>query len=450
MKVTVEDLSTVKKVMHIEIPEADIKRELDDAYRNLKKNAKIKGFRPGKAPRSVLERLFKKDVHSDVSSRLIQNSFMEALKENDLNIVGTPKIDPPEIKPDAPYLYDATVEIQPEIADIDYKGLTLKRTLYTISDGEMDAQIKMLQKNLAQRKPIETQRPVAADDFVLIDYEGFKDGKPFEETQKTENFLMQIGRGTLSKDLDEKLIGMNSGETREVTVTFPEDHANPQLAGNEIAFTVLLHEIREEILPEVDDDLAKRLGPFETLDDLKAEIAKNLKQGYDKRGEHELNEQIFQGLIEKTDFEVPDTLVDMELQGILQESERSFSAQGMSMEELGITRESLAERHRSTAEKQVRRHLILNKMIKQENLTLSDEALQAGFQEMSDASRQPVETIKGYYDSNPEGLDFFKHTLLEKQAISLIIEQNTVEDVAPDSGTAEPEKKAKASAETNQ
>lgn len=432
MKVTVEDLSTVKKTLHIEIPNEEVVRELDDAYKSLKKNAKIKGFRPGKAPRSVLERLFKKDVHADITSKLIQGAFVEALQETELNPIGTPKIDPPALQPDQPYQFDATVEITPEIGDIDLKGLTLKKTRYQVSDGELDAQLLMLQKNLAQRKPIEEERPVQDGDFVTIDFEGTKDGKPFEEAQKTENFLMQIGRGTIAEDFDRKVIGMKPGETSSFTVVFPEDHANKALASNEISFEVKLNEIREEVLPEIDDELAKRLGNFETIDDLKKDITDKLRQGYDKRTEHELNEQIFQALIGKTDFEVPDALVDMELDNILDEAERSFSMQGMSMAEAGITRESLSERHRSTADKQVRRHLILNRIIKQEELALADDELEKGYEEMSAASRQPVENIKKYYSENKENLEFFKHTLLEKQAIRLIIEQNQVEEVEPE------------------
>lgn len=437
MKVTVDDLSSVKKTLQIEVPQDEISNQLDDAYKNLKKNAKIKGFRPGKAPRSVLERLFKKDVHADITSNLIQSSFIEAIQETGLNIVGTPKIDPPELKPGEAYHYEASVEIRPEIQDVDFKGLSLTKTAYKVSDAEIDTQLKMLQKNLAQRKPITDPRPVQDGDFVLIDYEGLLDGKVYAPTQKTENFLMQIGKGTISPDFDEKLVGQTPGETLEFTVKFPEDHVNEDLAEKEVAFSVSLNEIREEVLPDIDDEMAKRLGQFETIDALKKEIVDNLKQGYDKRSEHEINEQIFTALIEKTEFEVPDALVEMELDGIIQETERSFSMQGISMADLGLSREIISEKHRDTADKQVRRHLILDKIIKQEELVLSDEALEKGFADMAQASRQPEETIKEYYNKNAEGLEFFKHTLLEKEAIRLIIENSEVEEKEPDTKPAE-------------
>jgi len=432
MQVTVEDVSSVKKILHIEVPEDKVARELDNAYKNLKKTAKIKGFRPGKAPRSVLERLYKKDVHNNVSSKLLQDSFVEAIKETDLNIVGNPKIEPPGLDEKGPYKYDATVEIKPEIEEIDFKGLTLKKSLYRVTDQEMDAQIKMLQKNLARQNPITEDRAVRKNDFVLIDYEGFKDGKPFAETQKTENFTMEIGAGHILKTFDEQLIGMKPGDNREIKVDFPEDYFNNKLANLEINFQVQLNEIREEVLPEIDDEFAKRLGQYETLDDLKNAITDNLNQGYAKRVEQELNEQIYEALIAKSEFEVPDSMVDYELEGIIEEVERSFAYHNKSMEDLGLSKEILSEKYRDTAEKKVRRHLILGKIIEQEDMRLTDQELEDGFKEMAQTFNQPLEHIKNYYKQNEDKIEFFKHTLLEKQAIKLIIESSTIEEVEPE------------------
>ncbi len=432
MRITVEDLSSVKKILHIEIPEDKVISELDKTYNDLKKTAKIKGFRPGKAPRAVLERLFKKKVHADVSSSLIQESFVDAIKETDLKIVGSPKIDPPEFDGKTSYKYDATVEIKPEIKEIDFKGLDLKKTLYQVSDEEISTQLKMLQKNLAQKKIVEEDRPIQEGDFALIDYEGFKDGKPFAETQKTENFMLKIGDASILKEFDEKLIGMKPGDNREIKVVFPEDYFNNKLAKLEITFQVTLREIREEVLPEIDDEFAKKLGTYKTLEELKKAITDNLTQGYAKRAEQELNEQIFTALIAKTDFEIPDSMVDYELQNIIADAERSFVYHNTSMEQLGLTREKLSEKYRDTAEKQVRRQLILGKIIEQKNLTLSDEDMEDGFKEMAKTYNRPLEEISDYYKQNNDKVEFFKHALLEKHAIKLIIEKSNIEDVKPE------------------
>ncbi len=431
MKVTVEDVSSVKKVLHFEIPAEKVVSELNEAYKELKKTAKIKGFRPGKAPRNVLERMFKKDVHADVTSRLLQESFIEALRENKLNIIGNPQIDPPELQAAEAYCYDATVEIPPEIDDFDFKGLSLEKTMYASSDGEVDAQLAMLQKNLAEKKAIAEERELKADDYALIDYEGAKDGQPFEEAAKTENYTLKIGTGQITPDFDTALIGMKKGETKTFPIAFPDDYFNEKLKGLEISFTATVNDILEEVLPEINDDLAKKLGQFQNLDELKAKILENLKAGYDKRTEQELNEQIFKALIGKTDFELPEAMVNIEMEGIINEAQQSFAQHNIDMEQLGMTPDSLKEKYRETAENQVRRHLLLNKLVEQESLELTDDDLENAYQEMAQTYNQPVEGIKGFYSQNQDKLDMFKHTLLEKNALKLIIDNSDVTEVEP-------------------
>jgi trigger factor len=432
MKLSVENVSSVKKVLHIEVPREDVVREVDAAYDELRKNAKIKGFRPGKAPRGVLERMFRKDVKVDVTSKLIQNHLIEALKQTDLKVVGSPHIDPPDLDEKNAYVFDAAVEVRPEIADIDFKGMELSRNRYEASQEEIDLQLKMIQRNMARQEKIEEDRPVQMGDVAIIDYEGFKDGQPHEATQKTENFGVKVGEGKVVKDLDDGLVGMKAGDEKEIDVHFPEDYFSKDLAGLKIVFKVRLNEIRQEILPELDDEFAKKLGDqFESMEALKAKIRENLQNGYDKRAEQELNEQVFSKLLAQTEFEVPETLIESELEHILKDAERSFSESNRSFEELGLTREGLAEKYRPVAEKQVRRHLILSKLMDQEKLDLSEEELEKGLQEMAAGYRQPVETIKAFYGQDPDSMAFFKHTLLEKKALQIIIEHGKIGETTP-------------------
>jgi trigger factor len=437
MHVTVEDVSGVKKTLHIEIPQEEVVRELDSAYSQLKKTAKIKGFRPGKAPRSVLERMFKKDVHADVSSKLIKESFIDALKKTELKVIGNPELNPPDLKTNQDYKYDATVEVKPDINDIDFKGLKLKKNRYKVDDAEIDLQLKALQKNLTRYKPIAEDRPARDGDHVMVTYEGLKNGKPFTETQRTENFTLKIGEGPISKSFDEGLIGMQTDETREIKVTFPEDHSNAKLAGAAIDFQVTLNQIREEDVPEIDDDLAQRAGNYDSLTELKAQVRRNLEEGYAKRAEQEINEQVFGELVAKTEFDVPTVMIDYELEAIVDDTERSFAYRNKSLEEMGLSREAIAEKYRDTAVKQVKRHLILEKIIDQEKLTLADEEVEAGLQEMADAFQQPVEQVKSFYNQNTDKLDYFKQTLLEKKAIKLIINSSEIEEVEPPEKTSD-------------
>jgi len=429
MQVTVEDVSSVKKVLHIEIPVEKITSELDKAYNTLKKTAKIKGFRPGKAPRSVLERHYRKDVEADVSSSLIQDSFFSALKEKAIEPIGNPQIDPPELNPEAPYCYDAVVEVKPELGAIAFKGLELKKTAYKVTDEMLDGQLKMLQGNLAQKIPVKEKRPAAHGDFVVIDYEGFKEGEAFEETGKTENYTLKLGEGSIIEAFDKELVGTNTGDEKEFSVTFPEDYHNDKLAGQEISFKVSVKDILEEELPDIDDEFAKKLGKFESLEELKTAIRENLVEGYEKRTEQELNEQAFTDLIEKVEFEVPEVLVEFELENIIADAERSFSYHNMSFEDAGISKESLKEKYRETADKQARRHLILGGIVEQEKLALSDEELDEGLREMAAAYQQPFEGFKNYFMTQQDKLAYFKETLLEKKAMKLVLEHANIQEV---------------------
>jgi trigger factor len=431
MEATITDINSVKKKIQIEIPQADVAKAVDAAYLELKKNAKVKGFRPGKTPRAVLERMFNKDVQADVANTLIQNSFLDAVKQHSLAFIGMPDIDPPALDPAAPYIYDITLEVKPELAPIDFNGVQLKKTLYKLSEAEVDKQIELLQKQLAEFKPIDEVRAVADGDFAVIDYEGFKDGLPFAQTQKTDNYTLKIGRKMITEDFDHEVTGMMIGEQKTFPVTFPEDYHNKDLAGIAVSFTVTLKEIRKEVIPDADDDFAKKMGPFEALEDLKNAIRKNLQEGYDKRSQQEIQEQIFEKLLTES-FELPETLVKYELDGIVEDTEMRFSQSNMTLDQLGLSREKLEEEYRDVAEKQVRRHLFLSKIIEQENMELTDDQLNEEYASFAQAVGQPVDFIKTYYKSNPDKLDGFKHALLEKKVFDLIIEKAVIEEVEPE------------------
>ena len=435
MQVKIEDKSSVKKVLSFEIPKENVAKELNKAYNELKKKADIKGFRKGKVPRKVLENRFCDDVHADVAPRLIQNAFVEAIQEHDLNIVGGPQVDPPELNPEADYVFDITVEVKPELADIEFEGLELTKTAYEVSESEIDAQIHMIQKTMAKKETVTEERPVKEDDFVLIDYEGFLDGEAYDKTPKVENFVMGIGQGSLPKEFSEKLIGAIPVQDLEVEVVYDENFWDENLKGKTIVYKVALKEIQEEILPEINDDLVKGLGKFETLDEVKDSIRENLEKGFEQRIKHEMSEQIFQQLLEKCEFEVPEALIEGELNGITQEAEQAYAANNTSLEEAGLSKESIRTEYRDVAEKQARRHLLLDKMISQTELDLTEEELDASFEEMAQGMGATVDAIKNYFKMDPKQMEYYKHTQLEKKAIDLIIEKGQVTEVAAEEET---------------
>ncbi|MBE9581767.1 MAG: trigger factor [Proteobacteria bacterium] len=429
MKVDVEDVSTVKKIMHVEIPEKDVTRELDKAYKTLKTNAKIKGFRPGKVPLALLEKRFKKEMHEEVSGQLIQNSYGEALGRAELVPLGEPAIDRPDLEKGQPYRYSTTIEVRPPVGDLDLNGLKLKEKVHIVDDVEVETQLKMLQKRNAQLKSVDEDRPVRDKDVVIIDYEGFKDGKPLEPTRKTENFQVEIGSGRILEDFDKQLVGMEPDSTKELQVRFPDDYYNKDLAGLEVTFKVTLKEIKEEVLPELDDEFAKDLGEYETLDELKEAIRKDLEQRYKAESKRQLREDIIDKLIEQSDFELPEALVKGELAGVVREAQSLMAQRGMSLEQSGQTEEELSEKYLPMAERKVREYLLIEKVIDQEEITLTDEVLDEAYEEFAGALNQPVDTIKEFHNSSQEALDVFKQRTLEKQVIKHIIDMCDVETI---------------------
>ncbi|MBT8339795.1 MAG: trigger factor, partial [Desulfatitalea sp.] len=242
-----------------------------------------------------------------------------------------------------------------------------------------------------------------------------------------------IGEGRVVKDLEDGLVGMTPGEEKEIDVTFPDDYFSADIAGQKVLFKVKLNEIKEEILPELNDAFAKGIGDrFQSLSELKDTIRENLKSGYEKRSEQELNEQIFSHLLSQSEFEVPESMVTSELEHIVKDAEQSFEYSNKTMEELGLTAESMADKYRPVAEKQVRRHLILSKLIDQESLVLTDDELEQGLEQMAKNYGQPVASLKAFYDKDPKSMNFFKHTLLEKKALKIIIDNSTIETVEPE------------------
>ncbi|MDY0360846.1 MAG: trigger factor [Desulforegulaceae bacterium] len=432
MQVSVEDHSSVKKTLHIEISEDEVKKEMDSAYADLRKNVKINGFRTGKAPRSVLEAKFGKDVNEDVISTLVQRGFVEAAQDNDFAIIGQPEfknVDTFDGK--SAYKFDIVINVKPEIKDIDFKGLELKKPKYEFSEEEVDMQLEMLRRNLAKKVPVTDDRESAEGDLVEVNVNGKIDGEVAAPFDGISGRRYRLGNKLFSEGFDKEVTGMKTGQSKSFDVVFPEDYHTDAVKGKTVSMDVELVSILEEELPDLDDNFAKDLGNFNTLEDIKNEIRSNLKQGYEKRSEQELNEQVFDQLIKKVEFELPEMLVNMELEQIINEAERSFQANGTSLEQIGKTRDSLREDYKGVAEDQVRRHLILDAVVNQENLQISDQELEEGFEDLASNFNQSADFIRGFYNENPDKLDLFKHTLLEKKALKLIIESNDVSEYLP-------------------
>jgi trigger factor len=399
MKANVEEISSIKKKVSIEIPEDQVTKEVESFYKDLGKKAKIKGFRPGKVPRDILERYFKDYVKAEVVQKLIQDTYPQALSEADLQPVSPPVIDPGEFEDGKPYQYSAVIEVRPDIKLEGYTGLKIEGKKEEVKDEEVEGRLKALQNLHANLKTISEARPIQAGDYVILDYEASMGGKPLEGG-KAIDFTVEVGSGQFIPAFEEKLIGLKPEEEKEMEVSFPEDYGYQKWAGKTISFDVKIKEIKEKILPPLDDEFAKDLGDYSSLEELKAKLKGEIAKEKELALERQLKDQAVDQLLEANPFEVPESLVEEQAKAMVSDTKLRLAAQGVAFKNLGVSEEKLQEDYRAMAQKQVRTFLILEKIAGQEGIAVTDEEAEGRLREMSERMHQKFDVVKRYYEKN--------------------------------------------------
>ena len=424
MNVNVEDISSIKKKVSIEISEDQVTKEVDSFYRELGRKAKIKGFRPGKVPRNILERHFKDYVKAEVVQKLVQDTYPTALSETNLHPVSNPMIDPGDLESGKPFQYSATIEVKPEIKLEEYLGLNIEGKKEEVKDEEVEERLKGLQNLHANLKTIQEARPIQNGDFVIVDYEARMDGKPLEEGKATD-FTMEVGSGRFIPAFEEKLIGLRLEEEKEIEVSFPEDYGYKKWAGKTISFHVKIKEIKEKILPILDDEFAKDLGDYSSLEELKDKLKQEIEREKKLALERQLKDQMVDQLLQKNTFEVPESLVEEQTKTLVSDTKLRLATQGIKIDTLGISEEKLQEDYRETAMRQVRTFLILEKIAGQEGITVTDEEVEDRFREISERTHQKFDVVKRYYEKNgliPE----VKAGIMNEKTLNLLLEKANI------------------------
>jgi len=399
MKASVEEISSIKKKISIEIPEDQIAKEVDSFYKDLGKKAKIKGFRPGKVPRNILERYFKDYVKTEVVQKLIQDTYPQALSEADLQPVSPPTIDPGEFEHGKPFQYSVVIEVKPDIKLEGYTGLKIEGKKEEVKDEEIGERLKAIQNLHANLKTISETRPIQAGDYVIIDYEASMDGKPLEGG-KAIDFTVEVGSGQFIPAFEEKLIGLKPEEESEVVVSFPEDYGYQKWAGKTVSFHVKIKEVKEKILPSLDDEFAKDLGDYSSFDEFKTKLRGDIEKEKELTLERQLKDQMVDQLLAANPFEVPESLVEEQTKALVSDTKLRLAAQGMELKNLGLTEEKLQGDYKTTAEKQVRTFLILEKIAGLEGISVTDEEADERLREISERMHQKFDVVKRYYEKN--------------------------------------------------
>lgn len=399
MKANVEDISSVKKKVHVVISEEEVTKEVDSFYRELGRKAKIKGFRPGKVPRNILERYFKDYVKAEVIEKLVQDTYSTALSENDLHPVSQPVIDPGQFESGKPFEYSAVIEIKPDIKLEEYTGLNIEYKKEGVKEEEVEERLRGLQNLHANLKTVSEARPIRAGDYAIVDYEARMDGKPLEEG-KAINFTVEVGSGQFIPAFEEKIIGLKPEEEKEIEVSFPEDYGYSKWAGKTIAFHVKIKEIKEKILPILDDEFAKDLGDYSSLEELKAKLQGEIEKEKELALERQLKDQVVDQLLQANHFEVPESLVEEQTKALVSNTKLRLATQGIVLKDQDISEEKLKEDYREMAKKQVRKFLILDKIASQEGITVTGEETEDRLREISERVRQKFDVVKRYYEKN--------------------------------------------------
>ncbi len=421
MKTNVEEISPVKKKLVVEIDSTEVDNMLQAAYKKVGKKAKIPGFRPGKAPKKILERYFGEQVHEDVTRDIISDTFPKALQETDMIPLGTPLLEKETLTAGKAFTYSAIMEVRPEIQVADYLELEIEKEEAAVSDEKVRDRLEQIRKAHGKLNALEEDRPVKDGDYAVLEYEAFEDGSPIEGI-KADNFMLHVGSGDFNTDFESALIGLKKGDKGEVDVDFEETYYHEKLAGKKVHFTFQIHDVKEMVLPELDDEFAKNFGEeFQDIKTLENRVREMVTAEEEKRVETDLKRRLIQKIAEKTEFDLPEVLVNAEIDNALNRVRENLMRSGSSLEKAGLSEEKLRQDFREDAEKRVKEMLILGEIANREDIGVNDEELAEGIAGIAQSMGQPVESIKQYYEAR--GLmDSLRETLMEEKTLNYLVE----------------------------
>lgn len=431
MKTTLEDISPVKKKLLIEIDSKEVDKKLNQAYGEIRKTAKIPGFRPGKVPRKILETYFGNQVIDDVTRGLISESFPKAVDEIKTFPLGQPILEKEALKQGQDFNYSAIIEVRPEFEVKDYLGLDVEKEMFSISEEDVQKRLEEIREANGKMASIEEERLIRDGDFVIVDYKGFEDGRPMEDVNSS-NLLVKVGKNDFHPKFDEALIGLKKEDETEVGIDFEENFYHTKLAGKSVNFKIKIVDIKELVLPELNDEFAGNLGAeLKDLDGLKDELKKAITSQEEKRIDGELKRRLLEKISEGIDFELPEVLIDAEIDFSARRLNDNLERSGSSLEKAGISEAGLKKEFRPASEKRVREMLILDRIAKQDQIDIDDDDFEEGYGKLAESMGQDVETVKKYYEARGQ-VDSLKEELLKEKTLNYLVDHANISEVGRD------------------
>ena len=428
MKVDIADVSPVKKKLTVEIEASEVDKKVAQAYRSLGNRAKIRGFRPGKIPRRILEQYFGSQVAEEVQRDLVNETLPKAVEETESVPITIPAVENGTLKQGQSYSYSAILEVKPQFEVKEYLGIEVEEEILSVGDEDVERELEQIRKNNGKLISAEDGRPAQKDDYAVIHYQGFENGVPIEGI-KSENFPVQIGSNQFHEDFEKGLIGLKKGDRAEITVLFPEDHHHPRLSGKKVDFKVEVKDIKVLELPALDDEFAKGLGAeFENLEGLKSRIREEIIKREEKRIDREMKGRLMKSISADVEFELPQSLVDEEIRSAIESVNQNLMRTGSDLKKAGLSEEKLREEFRPGCEKRVKQTLILDQIARQQKLSVTDLELDQGFEEMAANMGQDAQVLRQYYEAN-RLLESFRQGLLEEKTLKFLVDGAKVKTV---------------------
>ena len=396
MSVKVEKLEHNMAKLTIEVPTEELEKAVEKVYQSQKKNISIPGFRKGKVPRTMVEKMYGAEVfYQDAANEIIPDAYEAALKEVEEEIVSMPEVDVVQMKKGEPFIFTAEVALKPEVKLGQYKGVEVDKIDVTVSDEEVEAEIEKEREKNARTVEV-TDRAVKDGDTVSLDFEGFVDGAAFEGG-KGENHPLTIGSGAFIPGFEEQLVGTEIGADVEVNVTFPEDYQADNLAGKAAVFKCKVNEIKEKQLPEVDDEFASEVSAFDTLEAYKADLKQNLEDKKFKEAKSAKTDAVIDAIIASSEMDIPEAMIKTEQRQMLNDFARRMQMQGLSMEQYfqftGTTADMLMEQSKPQAEQRIKTSLVIDAIVAAENIEATEEEFAEELKTMAEVYQMEEDKI---------------------------------------------------------
>ena len=421
MSLQVEKLEKNMAKLTIEASAEDFEKAIQKVYLKARGRINIPGFRKGKAPRKLIEKMYGTGVfYEDAANDLIPTAYAEALKDCDLEIVSRPEINVTQIESGKPFIFTAEVAVKPEVTLGEYKGVEVEKSDVEVTDEDINKEVDKERENNSRTIDVD-DRAVENGDIIKLDFDGSVDGVPFAGG-KAENYTLTIGSGSFIPGFEDQLIGTKIGEDKDVTVTFPEDYHEKSLAGKEAVFKCKVNAITVKELPDADDEFASEVSEFETLAEYKEDIKKKLTEKKEKEARAKKEAQAVEKAVENATMEIPDAMIDTQVQSMMEDFARRMQSQGLSMEQYfqftGMDAKKMHDQMKPEALKRIQNSLVLEAVAKAENIEISDEKVDEEIAKMAEAYKMEVEKLKGIIGDSER--DQMKKDLAVQAAADLI------------------------------